>query len=292
MRTSISLPSIHALFNFDPTVLEGRDIVPYVYQYGKRSIDFEDELIMEGESNRPGAKMYAHGGGFILAGSGPDGIKDRYYDDVIWVRSEDGSGKAVPFAKKGDHGKLVTTKDEQVYGVVVAIGKNKNKESVTVLVPAQHLVEPPAEHIREYLKGKFDPAVLQGRKLVADVWRYDEYVAIEGKSENPRSLEYDFEINIDGIFYTRALVVCSYCDSDNSDQGLQDAIENGLFSAPTDVGKLVVARGDISKTFSHSNPAVVGCVAAMETKYVADPSAFTGWCQRTYICPAYDLTIP
>ncbi len=115
---------------FDPQQLEGRTILSSDWAIGT-------EVIIEGEELPKGvtAKVTSTGASVNLTASADAPVKS--YKDMFLVTARNEAGESVPFSKKGDGGKLVTTRDGHVVGVVCGGGMDKQGRHDTVLVPAE-----------------------------------------------------------------------------------------------------------------------------------------------------------
>lgn len=296
----IPLHCIHAVKEtFDPAVFHGREILPEGHAHTKKYIKFED-VIMEDSSltNVTKATITSIGRPFLIDTGG-----DRVFTGGITVKAEDKEGNSVPFSQTGDFGKIVTNLNKDVVGIVLSRYENKGKHQ-TILVSADAFINSPPEHIREYLKDKFNVETLQNRRVPKTGYQ-SNWVHIEGRPSVAQSINAHYQIEINSQKYQNLWSTHSYFDSiDDTLEGLRTAftqsIKSGeqekasfgtpaLFSTPNDIGKLVLDRGELSHSYDSANEAIIGVVAHSEEKY---SEGHGRWYQTTYIAPAFDFLRP
>ncbi|MCB1538727.1 MAG: hypothetical protein H6865_05640 [Rhodospirillales bacterium] len=266
-QEKLSLHSVYLLrAHFDPAVLAGREILREGYVPGERSIRLDD-VVLEGPDRQ------VEGRGKIVAiGCAAEMVGDRTYTNLIKVTG-------IPVEK--NRLKIIATPDGMVIGVVVARTLKDEEDSALYVAPADALFNPPPEHVRESLKGKFDRAVLAGREIVQT---HDCGYACVTDASDDRVSKMDFmpdDVEIDGVAYTGAWRTCSYSRF------------GPHFAQDGDVGKLVVARGDITQPFNAATAPVVGVVAAIRQQaepHYGRPSG-DDTIQTTYIVPARTLVM-
>lgn len=134
-------PAVRAVEGkFDPKALEGRTILSSDWRAGLAGnpsiLDFP-EVIIEGEDMPEGvtAKICSIDATALL--SKDDKSPERAFADMFMATATNAAGESVPFGKLGDGGKIVTTRNGEVVGIVAGGGRDAKGIHYTALVPAE-----------------------------------------------------------------------------------------------------------------------------------------------------------
>ena len=123
---------------FDPKALEGRNILSSDWMHSDIPlVNFEDEVIIEGEELPAGTKAKVTSVGATACLSKDEKSPMRTFKDMFMVMATNTAGESVPFGKLGDGGKIVINRKGEVVGIICGGGQDPSGKHQTVLVPAE-----------------------------------------------------------------------------------------------------------------------------------------------------------
>lgn len=291
--------------DFDSKLLKNRHILSSTWQGPDVEMINFSPVVIEGRVDKEVfAKITAIGDAFTNKKT------QRFFEDTIEVKAVDTDGNSVPFTKKGDTTRLVTTPDGKIVGIPLCSWGGNGKEHSTLICPADALTERPYYHIRDLLKNKFDKARLEGRNIAPDIRDFEnmdersfpptvkhkhQHVFIEGRPEKTlQYLEFCYRAKLNGQKYSQSATIKNkMLSEDTTKEGLKALFDqNTLFVTPDDIGKLILARGNPEEPYTPENELIVGVVTASEEKHKPPHYSKKGyWEQTVYITTASDLII-